>query len=176
MVVGSNKAGSIQAACSIDVQPLDDLRSTLKCVGDFTTDVSLRAMRANRKAESEKQNDVYEEYSRRRSTTSEIIDQCNSDVSSMSDRLNALSSGISKQVNVNLRARQDANTPTQKVIKIDPKKEVRPAAPPVENKNERSKTAFTKSKAKSAFCGPSEPVDPKEFAAQLRRVSNLLLP
>ena len=93
----------------------------------------------------------------------------------MSDRLNALSSGISKQVNVNLRARQDANTPTQKVIKIDPKnsKDVR-TAPPVENKNERSKTAFTKSKAKSAFCGPSEPVDPKEFAAQLRRVSKLL--
>ena len=60
LVVGSNKAGSIQAACSIDVQPLDDLRSNLKCVGDFTTDVSLRAMRANRKAESEKQNDVYE--------------------------------------------------------------------------------------------------------------------
>ena len=92
----------------------------------------------------------------------------------MSDRLNALSSGISKQVNVNLRARQDSNTPTQKVIKVDPKnsKEVS-TAPPVE-KSERSKTAFTKSKAKSAFCGPSEPVDPKEFAAQLRRVSGFI--
>ena len=58
VAVAVNKVGQAQASCTVDVEPLGDLRSNLKKVDSSASDASLRAMRMNRKVETEKQTEI----------------------------------------------------------------------------------------------------------------------
>lgn len=72
VAVAVNKAGQAQSSCTVDVEPLGDLRSNLKRVDGSSPDASLRAMRMDRKVQNENNKEILGEYHRRLSKNDEI--------------------------------------------------------------------------------------------------------
>ncbi|CAG5085008.1 Oidioi.mRNA.OKI2018_I69.PAR.g10791.t1.cds [Oikopleura dioica] len=83
VAVAINKIGQAQASCCVDVEPLGDLRSNLKRVDSSSPDSALRAMRIDRKVDTEKRTAELGEYKKSKRMSSSVSDANlnNSDVS-----------------------------------------------------------------------------------------------
>lgn len=83
VAVASNKVGQAQVSCCVDVEPLGDLRSNLKRVDSSSPDSALRAMRIDRKVDTEKRTAELGEYKKSKRLSSGVSDAVlnNSDVS-----------------------------------------------------------------------------------------------
>ena len=157
VAVAVNKVGQAQASCTVDVEPLGDLRSNLKRVDGSSPDASLRAMRMNRKVESEKQTEILGEYQKRssKSKTFPMIDALTNEETHL---LETNESGTKKRDSKGLK------------LKI-PKRQGDRQGTPQPNK--------ATSPAKMAFCGGSaESGDGgrREFEAKLLNKKDKLKP
>ena len=160
VAVAVNKVGQAQASCTVDVEPLGDLRSNLKRVDGSSPDAALRAMRMNRKVEGEKQAEVFGEYQKRvsRSSSFSMINALEASAAENhfeSEEVKSMTNGtnLEKPKEVSRKIRE--KSPNSKNLKLK-----------IPNKN-----GHTRSKSKDAFCGTPEntrdQIDPKDFTKVL---------
>ena len=163
VAVAVNKVGQAQASCTVDVEPLGDLRSNLKRVDGSSPDAALRAMRMNRKVEGEKQAEVFGEYQKRVSRSSSF------------SMINALEASAAENHLESEKVKSSEMTNGTKT-NLDKPKEVRKMREKSPNsKNLKlkmpNKNGHTRSKSKDAFCGtpenPRDQIDPRDFTKVL---------
>jgi len=161
VAVAINKVGQAQASCTVDVEPLGDLRSNLKRVDGSSPDAALRAMRMNRKVEGEKQAEVFGEYQKRVSRSSSF------------SMINALEASAAENHLESEKVKSSEMTNGTKT-NLDKPKEVRKMREKSPNsKNLKlkmpNKNGHTRSKSKDAFCGTPENsrIDPRDFTKVL---------
>lgn len=155
VAVAVNKVGQAQASCTVDVEPLGDLRSNLKRVDGSSPDASLRAMRMNRKVETEKQTEILGEYQKRSSKTKSY------------PMIDALTTEDPHLLDTNESATKKRDSKGLK-LKIPKRQGDRQGTPQPNN--------ASTSPAKTAFCGGGEDLGRREFEAKLSNKRDKLKP
>ena len=160
VAVAVNKVGQAQASCTVDVEPLGDLRSNLKRVDGSSPDASLRAMRMNRKVETEKQTEILGEYQKRSSKTKSSFPMIDALTNEQTHLLDTNDSSTKKRDSKGLK------------LKI-PKRNGDRQGTPQPNSANSSAT----SPAKNAFIGAGDPeLGRREFEAKLSNKRDKLKP
>ena len=187
VAVAVNKAGQAQSSCTVDVEPLGDLRSNLKPVDGSSPDASLRAMRMDRKVQQEKNTEILGEYHRRtsglqRPSESEIVKTDGSEI----DLLQYIKNNFETHNYSNNHAATNRSSPFSETFSVlseggsdpDSTSSPRKCAPKfkINNPHRRDSPCVPNKKATSAFCGDKNctVTDPKLYEATLRNAKDLL--
>ena len=169
VAVAVNKVGQAQASCTVDVEPLGDLRSNLKRVEGTSPDASLRAMRMDQKLKSEQDSAILGAYLQSKTAFKMSPDKSEeSPVSYLQMTPDPFARPTSKSSwsehfdVVSEECQSDICSPQLQQIN--------------NNKKIRKDTPFYENSAKSAFCGQKAKnvVTPKQYEATLRNAKDLL--
>ena len=176
VAVAVNKVGQAQASCTVDVEPLGDLRSNLKRVESKSPDAALRAMRMNRKVEAEQKTEVLGEYHKRRSTarssqfsimdalTSEATSNSASESSHLHETNEPRTSDLSSISSVPSRKSLSPEKSNSKGLKL----KIPGKSASIEKR--KGTPLLPNSPTKNAFCGSTTEVsDPRDFAKVLKK-------
>ena len=173
VAVAVNKVGQAQASCTVDVEPLGDLRSNLKRVESKSPDAALRAMRMNRKVEAEQKTEVLGEYHKRRSTARNsqfsIIDALQSDATGPNSSVTSDNSHLHEPNEI-------GTSDISSISSVPSRKSLSPEKPgkglKLKIPGDRKGTPLlpnTQSPTKNAFCGNTEEVaSPRDFTKVLK--------
>ena len=188
VAVAVNKAGQAQVSCTVDVEPLGDLRSNLKRVDGSSPDASLRAMRMDRKVQQEKNTEILGEYERRRGIKSQNSSRRSSRDEKNEALLQAVISAQQELTNFSNNHRRISDSSFSSVSDFTSFSETGSTAisgnisgktsPEMTNimeKVDKKLNKLSKKSAALAFCGKN-PVDPREYEKNLRNVKDLLRP